>query len=472
MNIELSKSTRALQVYGNSLEPSELGRLTCVSKELKDAICIKAAKDYSELAHERFSLCWQTQFKEAIPELKGRLYPARLLPEQKLFDLAKSQLNEYLNQLNPRISFPDIFAQEHTLFELLTLARCNPTFEKINEIILNAFPEIFNLIAIYANNSMNEQEILNAFPEIFDSIANYAKWNEQTSIDDSQSDSMHSACQFLDAMLASDFWADQLLPMIQAGAAKSGANTEFVPKELWLQEIKRVFPPVLRKSVTSFKDNFTISELEKLVQFYNSSLGKSIIEKNNISRVVKQFCNSHPEVEQKWFEILKNSTTESSLIGPSDVHEIIPGLFLGNRRIAGITYRWDEEGKNFIKQFLQERQISDVICLSDVQDPIFPEEFTYKFIRISDSEYANIGIYFDSTFEWIEQVLASGKGILVHCDGGISRSSSIVIAYLMRKNSCSYDEAYQQVLAKRPIIKPNSGFERRLQDFEKRLKSS
>jgi len=41
---------------------------------------------------------------------------------------------------------------------------------------------------------------------------------------------------------------------------------------------------------------------------------------------------------------------------------------------------------------------------------------------------------------------------------GKSRSAAIVIAYLMRCSSMSYDEALSFVREKRPGIKPNVGF--------------
>lgn len=41
---------------------------------------------------------------------------------------------------------------------------------------------------------------------------------------------------------------------------------------------------------------------------------------------------------------------------------------------------------------------------------------------------------------------------------GVSRSATIVIAYLIRKYKCSYEKAYKKVKDRRQIVKPNSGF--------------
>ena len=52
---------------------------------------------------------------------------------------------------------------------------------------------------------------------------------------------------------------------------------------------------------------------------------------------------------------------------------------------------------------------------------------------------------------------------------GISRSPSIVIAYLMYQNKMKFEEAYNFVKNKRKEISPNSGFQEQLKKFEKIL---
>jgi protein-tyrosine phosphatase len=45
---------------------------------------------------------------------------------------------------------------------------------------------------------------------------------------------------------------------------------------------------------------------------------------------------------------------------------------------------------------------------------------------------------------------------------GVSRSSSVVIAYLIREKGMTYDEAFGIVKVKRSIIDPNRGFVKQL----------
>ncbi|GFH21316.1 uncharacterized protein HaLaN_18592, partial [Haematococcus lacustris] len=57
-------------------------------------------------------------------------------------------------------------------------------------------------------------------------------------------------------------------------------------------------------------------------------------------------------------------------------------------------------------------------------------------------------------------------GVLVHCVAGISRSATLVIAWLMYHHSLSYDEAFRRLHAVRPWVMPNPGFRAQLQLFE------
>jgi predicted protein tyrosine phosphatase len=59
-----------------------------------------------------------------------------------------------------------------------------------------------------------------------------------------------------------------------------------------------------------------------------------------------------------------------------------------------------------------------------------------------------------------------GAKILVHCHSGKSRSAAVVAAYLMREESVGLDEALAMLKLARPLIQPNEGFMRQLEDWE------
>ncbi|CAK80396.1 unnamed protein product (macronuclear) [Paramecium tetraurelia] len=90
-------------------------------------------------------------------------------------------------------------------------------------------------------------------------------------------------------------------------------------------------------------------------------------------------------------------------------------------------------------------------------------------INIDDSEDENIMQYFEQTNKFIEDNLKKGN-VLVHCMAGISRSASIVIAYIMWSQKKSYKDSYKYVDEMREIIYPNEGFRNQLKAYELQLK--
>ncbi|CAD8160373.1 unnamed protein product [Paramecium octaurelia] len=90
-------------------------------------------------------------------------------------------------------------------------------------------------------------------------------------------------------------------------------------------------------------------------------------------------------------------------------------------------------------------------------------------INIEDSEDENIIQYFEQTNQFIQENLKKGN-VLVHCMAGISRSATIVIAYLMWSQKRSYKDAYKHVDEMREIIYPNEGFRNQLKEYELQLK--
>jgi len=56
--------------------------------------------------------------------------------------------------------------------------------------------------------------------------------------------------------------------------------------------------------------------------------------------------------------------------------------------------------------------------------------------------------------------------VLVHCMAGISRSSTIVIAYLIVRRGWSFEKAYEHVRTARPTIRPNDGFMQQLKELK------
>jgi hypothetical protein len=95
-----------------------------------------------------------------------------------------------------------------------------------------------------------------------------------------------------------------------------------------------------------------------------------------------------------------------------------------------------------------------------------PERFgrAYLVLKLYDAPWQRLDDAFARSHAFITAALASHENarVLVHCAAGISRSASLVIHHLMLSRRWSYDDALAAVRAVRPIVEPNSGFERQL----------
>jgi atypical dual specificity phosphatase len=72
----------------------------------------------------------------------------------------------------------------------------------------------------------------------------------------------------------------------------------------------------------------------------------------------------------------------------------------------------------------------------------------------------------DKIISLIHVLIIEGKNVFVHCGAGVSRSVSVVIAYLIKYNNMKYDQAFNLIKSIRWFIKPNSGFVEQLKQYE------
>ena len=72
-------------------------------------------------------------------------------------------------------------------------------------------------------------------------------------------------------------------------------------------------------------------------------------------------------------------------------------------------------------------------------------------------ESCDIKAHFENCFNFIDKSMTEGS-ILIHCAAGISRSATIVIAFLMKKLGWSMEKAYKFTSLKRVQVSPNYGF--------------
>jgi protein-tyrosine phosphatase len=147
----------------------------------------------------------------------------------------------------------------------------------------------------------------------------------------------------------------------------------------------------------------------------------------------------------------------------AEVHPwlVIPRLYLGPVQAA------------YKKHELRSLGVTHILDLANSEYTKHEEWFTYLSIPIDDTPQSDILSIFASTNKFIDKAIVedcSGSGgVLVHCNACISRSPTIVIAYLMWKQNLSLANALAKVQAARDCAKPNDGFMRQLREYECQL---
>ncbi len=93
----------------------------------------------------------------------------------------------------------------------------------------------------------------------------------------------------------------------------------------------------------------------------------------------------------------------------------------------------------------------------------------YFRVPIDDISVQDIKGHFGAAHEFIHDAIKGGGRVLVHCFAGVSRSSTLVISYLMQHRNMSYLDAFDYVKRRRDVIQPNIGFIEQLKAFESEL---
>ncbi|XP_053552553.1 dual specificity protein phosphatase 22 [Bombina bombina] len=83
-----------------------------------------------------------------------------------------------------------------------------------------------------------------------------------------------------------------------------------------------------------------------------------------------------------------------------------------------------------------------------------------------DAELVKIQHFKEST-GFIHECRLKGEGCLVHCLAGVSRSVTLVVAYVMAVTNLGWDDALSAVRGARTCANPNMGFQKQLEDFGK-----
>jgi atypical dual specificity phosphatase len=144
-----------------------------------------------------------------------------------------------------------------------------------------------------------------------------------------------------------------------------------------------------------------------------------------------------------------------NLADNNDINEVADNLYVGN--ISTATN----------KELLQEKGITHIINILSHRFEPYPSDFEYMHIHAYDVINWTLIYNFQATNLFIRDALKDGGKVYIHCMCGVSRSVSVLLAYLMTQSTKSLDVLLKEVQSARPVANPNPGFITQLIEFRK-----
>ncbi len=96
----------------------------------------------------------------------------------------------------------------------------------------------------------------------------------------------------------------------------------------------------------------------------------------------------------------------------------------------------------------------------------FPGRFRYMRAPLLDVPDTRLSEELADALRFVSECERDRVPLLVHCNAGVSRSISVVVAHLILTRGMSYDKALAFVASTRPAARPNVGFEKQLREME------
>ncbi len=138
--------------------------------------------------------------------------------------------------------------------------------------------------------------------------------------------------------------------------------------------------------------------------------------------------------------------------------EVYPNILLGNRELAEKPHQMELFSITHVLNAAEGHKFNQVNTTSATYDGV-----GIHYVGVPAEDVANYRMYryFTQAADYVEEALGSGGRVYVHCVQGLSRSATLVVAFLMLKRSLTVTQAFETVRRKRAVF-PNYGFLKQL----------
>lgn len=143
------------------------------------------------------------------------------------------------------------------------------------------------------------------------------------------------------------------------------------------------------------------------------------------------------------------------------IDQVAPGLYISDAVAAQSARDLRARGITMVvKAFSDDARNGAYQRVRGVQYRVVPAEDTPDFDMLA---------WMVPVARVIEDELHRGGCVLVHCHMGISRSATLLAAFMMLFGGLSAKQAVAKLQAARPVVRPNPGFQAQLRRLEAQL---
>jgi protein tyrosine phosphatase len=143
----------------------------------------------------------------------------------------------------------------------------------------------------------------------------------------------------------------------------------------------------------------------------------------------------------------------------------------GHIYLGGVPYPLSKDAKNEVVDYARKNKICNIVSISDYKLDWNNPNINWINITCPDVSNTDLHSVFDVVSNFIDDAVKRGEKVLIHCHAGVSRSVTLLAAYLILCRGMSTKQALQFIKSKRSFIRPNIGFIRQLLTLEKSVNS-
>lgn len=205
-----------------------------------------------------------------------------------------------------------------------------------------------------------------------------------------------------------------------------------------------------------------IDELNTFVNIYKKLLYDEI--ENKIEQRIQNIISTYHHVTQdKW----------------TPISEIEFGLYLGGIPYPLSDFMYTQHESTHYTPHALNSQYKINVLISILEEEVYwnlDPNIEHTLIEVTDSTLSDLSVYFEGIADLIHRSKLSKKNIFMHCRMGISRSTTLLIAYYLKyglphseNSKRTLEEILSFIQTKRCYVAPNTAFLKQLIYYEQYL---